>query len=69
MNHTITLNGESHALSHSPLALTELLTQLNATAPGYAIALNGKVVPREHWDSTFITTGDALLLIQPIAGG
>ena len=69
MTSSITLNGETYSLAQPSLTLTELLTTLEATAPGYAVALNGKVVPRQQWDSQPITHGDALLLIQPIAGG
>ena len=69
MTSSITLNGETYSLAQPSLMLTELLTTLKATAPGYAVALNGKVVPRQQWDCQPITHGDALLLIQPIAGG
>lgn len=69
MTATITLNGEPRTLPQSPLILAELLVQLDATTPGYAVALNGKVVPRQHWEQQTVSGGDALLLIQPIAGG
>ena len=74
MTLSITLNGESHHLDHSPMMLTAVLAPLTpeplgATASGYAVALNGKVVPRQQWDTQPVTDGDALLLIRPIAGG
>lgn len=69
MTFSITLNGEPRSLPCTPILLSELLTQLDATAPGYAIALNGKVVPRQHWNAQIVTNGDEVLLIQPIAGG
>ena len=69
MTPSITLNGETYSLAQPSLMLAELLTTLEATAPGYAVALNGKVVPRQQWDCQLISHGDALLLIHPIAGG
>lgn len=69
MSFSITLNGEPHALETSPILLITLLDHLGATAPGYAVALNGKVVPRQQWEQQSVSDGDALVLIQPIAGG
>lgn len=65
----ITLNGKPHRLPDTALSLEELLSALKATGPGYAAAINGKVVPRHQWKHHPITAGDALVLIQPIAGG
>lgn len=69
MSFSVTLNGESHTLNTSPIPLATLLNQLGATAPGYAVALNGKVIPRPQWKEQSVSCGDALVLIQPIAGG
>lgn len=69
MNYTITFNGEPRSLTQNPLILKELLSQLETTAQGYAVALNGKVIPRAHWATQPVTIGDSLLLIYPIAGG
>lgn len=69
MTLSITLNGEYHPLDHSPMTLMAVLTPLGATVPGYAVALNGKVVPRQQWDTHTVSNGDVVLLIRPIAGG
>ncbi len=37
--------------------------------PPYAIALNLTFVHRQRYGETFLTQGDALEIVQPVAGG
>lgn len=69
MTHTLTLNGKAYPLPLASLPLPDLLSTLNATTPGHAVALNGRVVPRSQWYRTTVSADDSLVVIQPIAGG
>lgn len=36
---------------------------------GVAVARNGEVVPRDHWDTTALQDGDDVEIVRPIQGG
>jgi sulfur carrier protein len=36
---------------------------------GMAVAVNNKVIPREHWDRLDIQSGDKILIIKATQGG
>jgi sulfur carrier protein len=36
---------------------------------GIAVALNGEIVPRGEWDTRALTDGDAVEVLQAVAGG
>lgn len=54
-----------------PMAISveELLLQENIPATGTAVAINGKVVRRDHWATHILNEGDNIILITAAYGG
>jgi thiamine biosynthesis protein ThiS len=75
---TIRINGQKIILN-SPCSLNQALyiwstmdtgsNPNNSDIKCYVIALNQTFVPRNHYDSTRLTSGDTLELLSPMAGG
>ncbi|MCT8344896.1 sulfur carrier protein ThiS [Photorhabdus kleinii] len=64
----ITVNDQPMELM-APLAIQQLLEQLERTQPGMALAINQIIIPRSEWNTHQINDGDNILLFQAIAGG
>ncbi|MCA6222702.1 sulfur carrier protein ThiS [Photorhabdus antumapuensis] len=64
----ITVNDQPMELI-APLAIQQLLEQLEQTQPGMALAINQTIIPRSEWNTHQINDGDNILLFQAIAGG
>ncbi|RAW94586.1 MULTISPECIES: sulfur carrier protein ThiS [unclassified Photorhabdus] len=64
----ITVNDQPMELM-APLAIQQLLEQLERTQPGMALAINQIIIPRSEWNTHQINDGDDILLFQAIAGG
>jgi sulfur carrier protein len=62
------INEQSYEFT-TPLTLQALLIQLDKQQPGYALAVNQQIIPRDHWEHTPLNDGDNILLFQAIAGG
>ena len=43
--------------------------EIDPTARGLALALNGAVVRRADWDRVVLKDGDSLEVVRPFAGG
>ena len=65
----IKINGEEIVLTNSNLAglLTERAIEKNHG--GVAVAVNGKVVPRDEWDKTQINKDDRIEIVHIVRGG
>lgn len=74
---TIKLNGESYELDEATTvaALVAALARPTSrpgegtAAPGVAVAVNGRVVPRAEWEQTVLRDGDDVRLVRAVAGG
>ncbi|AKH62899.1 MULTISPECIES: sulfur carrier protein ThiS [Photorhabdus] len=64
----ITINDQLMELT-APLALQQLLEQLERAQPGTALAINQTIIPRSNWSTHQVNDGDNILLFQAIAGG
>ena len=66
---TFRVNGASRPCTGSSIA--ELLHSLgiDAKRPGIAVALNGRIVPRQRWPEQTISAGDAIDIVRPAQGG
>ncbi|ETS31388.1 sulfur carrier protein ThiS [Photorhabdus temperata] len=64
----ITINDQLMELT-APLALQQLLEQLEWSQPGTALAINQTIIPRSNWSTHQVNDGDNILLFQAIAGG
>ena len=51
------------------LTITAFLIEQDRLKPGSALAVNQRIIPRDHWDHVVLHDGDSILLFQAIAGG
>lgn len=65
---SITVNGESRTLEHSP-SITSLLEQLGLAEKRVAVELNREIVPRSLHDETRLKDGDQVEIVHAIGGG
>jgi thiamine biosynthesis protein ThiS len=65
---TITLNGDRHEIA-GPLSVSALLEQLDIDARRVAVELNLAVVKKAAYDSSVITDGDEVEIVNFVGGG
>ena len=65
---TIIVNGESRALAQ-PIALSELLKELEFTTKALAVEVNLELVPRAEHEAFQIKSGDELEIVTLAGGG
>jgi thiamine biosynthesis protein ThiS len=65
---TIRLNGDPHELRR-PLSVSELLQELDIDARRVAVELNLTVVKKAAYDSSVITDGDEVEIVNFVGGG
>ena len=66
------LNGQHKALSdlsNDCVTLEKLIGLLKINSQNIAVAVNLSVIPRSQFPQTVIKDGDAIDIIQPVAGG
>jgi sulfur carrier protein len=66
--HTITLNGESHAINPAT-TVAALLEKLGHTGKRLAVEKNGEIVPKSLHPSTPLADGDHLEIVVAVGGG
>ena len=62
------INGEERSLENVS-SVSSLLQQLGLKADRIAIELNREIVARGAWDSTTLSDGDRLEIVQFVGGG
>jgi sulfur carrier protein len=67
-NATIKVNGQPEPLGATTIAGL-LATKEMVDARGIAVALNGEVVPRDAWQETELSPGDAVEIVRAFQGG
>ena len=65
---TITLNGDPHELQ-APLSVSALLERLEIDGRRVAVELNLAVVKKAAYDSSVITEGDEVEIVNFVGGG
>ena len=65
---TVTLNGKPHQIE-APTSITQFLDALNISPRQVAVALNGEVIPRDHWSEVSIEDGDTVEVVRAVGGG
>lgn len=65
---TVTLNGESRALS-APISVAGLLEALGLDMRKVAVERNMEIVPRSTYAATLLAEGDELEIVHFIGGG
>jgi sulfur carrier protein len=51
------------------VTLDQILTQLDISVSGIAVAINERIITRSQWVSTILDDGDAVLIIKATQGG
>lgn len=64
----IFINNTPHTLKQE-LDLQTLLTHLNLSSQGIAIAVNDAVIPKNEWADHSLKNQDKIILIQATQGG
>ncbi len=64
----ITVNGQRHELPKAR-TVTEMLEHLGLAGRPLLVELNRHALLKSEWDSTRITDGDVIELVQVVAGG
>ncbi len=67
----LTVNGKPATIDgEESLNVTALLTALKVEQPDYVtVELNGDILERENFDSTFVKSGDAVEFLYFMGGG
>jgi thiamine biosynthesis protein ThiS len=65
---TIRLNGDAFDLAE-PVSVSALLARLEIDARRVAVERNTVVVKRAHYDSTVVTDGDEIEIVNFVGGG
>jgi len=65
----IKINGEEIVLTNSNLAGLLMERAIEKKQGGVAVAVNGKVVPRDEWDKTQINKDDRIEIVHIVRGG
>lgn len=66
----VIVNGEARELPGRPTVMTAVeLTGVPAEARGVAAALDGEVVPRSGWETTSLSEGARVEVLQAVQGG
>jgi sulfur carrier protein len=69
MTGTIEINGVTERVTVQVLG--DLLRQrgIESAGHGFAVALNGALVPRARWNETTLRAGDKVDIVRAFAGG
>jgi len=64
----LTINGQEKQTS-AVNTISELIQELEITAPHFAVALNFQVIPKGNYDSTKLKEGDQVEIVHAVGGG
>jgi sulfur carrier protein len=65
----ITLNNTKEDISTEGLTISKLLALKNYTFKMLVIKINGTLIPKNQYESTFINDGDDVMVLHLISGG
>ncbi len=66
---TLVVNGEARPFGDGTLTGLLEAEAVDSGARGLAVAVNGRVVPRQAWDATLLAPGDEIEIVKLFAGG
>ena len=68
---TLTINGEQRTIRDLAMSapLEAVLASLKVRREMVAVALNDVIVPRAHWDKTFVFAEDRIEIVHFVGGG
>ena len=64
----IRVNGKTVKTSPG-ITLDVLVSELQSSSEGIAVAINLQVVPRAQWNSRVLEAGDAIEIVRAVGGG
>ena len=64
----LTINGQEKQ-TRSANTISELILELDITAPHFAVALNHQVIPKSQYDMTKLQAGDQVEIVHAVGGG
>ncbi len=64
----IRVNGKTVKTSPG-ITLDVLVSELQSSSDGIAVAINLQVVPRAQWHSRVLEAGDAIEIVRAVGGG
>ena len=65
----LSVNGEQVASAAPTLAVLLAERGFDASAGGFACAINGGFVPRARWSAQALADGDRIDVVAPVTGG
>lgn len=65
---TVNVNNTSHTFN-SPSNLQDLLTQLDISEKGIAVAVNNQIISKSDWNRRELAEGENILIIRATQGG
>ena len=68
-NLSITVNGEARDWSGGPVSDLLAQSRVDTSGGGFAVALNGAVLPRARWADTPLSDGDRVEIVGMYKGG
>ncbi|HEY7140599.1 MAG TPA: sulfur carrier protein ThiS [Methylomirabilota bacterium] len=63
------VNGQRRQVAAASVRALLAALGLDPAGRGLAVARNGEVVPRGHWDTTAISPGDRIEIVGAVQGG
>jgi sulfur carrier protein len=69
MSAMIEINGEAQSIAATVLSDVLRTRGIEPAARGFAVAVNGTLVPRLRWTETTLKTGDTVDIVRAFAGG
>ena len=64
----IRINGQTHRVPEG-LDLVRLIAHLGLKGDRIAVEVNREIVPRDHWNSCVVRSGDVLEIVHFVGGG
>lgn len=65
---TVNVNNTAHTFN-SPSNLHDLLTQLDISEKGIAVAVDNQIISKNDWNRRELTGGENILIIRATQGG
>jgi sulfur carrier protein len=66
---TLRVNGQQEHLAAPTIIALLASRDLAPDMRGIAIALNGRVIPRDAWNATVLREGDSVEIVRAMQGG
>lgn len=65
---TVTVNGKAESIA-AKMSVKQLLETVEVPANYLAVEVNGEVVPREEYPTSFVDAGDEVEVVTLVGGG